>query len=48
VLPVHKAQIITHLKLAQLPLGFLINFHVPLLKDGIYRMLHPALLLRPT
>ena len=44
VLPVHKAQVITYLKLTRLPLGLLINFNVPLLKDGLHRFIHPALL----
>ena len=44
LLPVHKAQIITYLKLTRLPLGLLINFNVPLLKDGLHRFIHPALL----
>jgi len=35
--PVYKAQLISYLKLAQKKLGFLVNFHVPLLKDGIKR-----------
>ena len=44
LLPVHKAQIITYLKLTRLPLGLLINFNVPLLKDGLHRFIHPVLL----
>ena len=44
LLPVHKAQIITYLKLTRLPLGLLINFNAPLLKDGLHRFIHPALL----
>ena len=44
LLPVHQAQIITYLKLTRLPLGLLINFNVPLLKDGLHRFIHPALL----
>jgi GxxExxY protein len=32
-----KAQIISHLKLSSLHVGFLINFNVPLIKDGIKR-----------
>lgn len=44
ILPVHQAQIITYLKLTGLPLGFLINFNVPLLKHGLHRFLHPKLL----
>lgn len=36
--PVFKAQLITYLKLADKKLGYLINFNVPLLKDGFYRI----------
>ncbi len=36
--PVHKAQLITYLKLSRKPLGFLINFNVPLIKNGIRRI----------
>lgn len=35
--PVWKAQIISHLKLTKLRLGYLINFNVPFIKDGIKR-----------
>ena len=35
--PVWEAQIISHLKLTRLNLGYLINFNVPLIKDGIKR-----------
>jgi GxxExxY protein len=35
--PVWEAQIISHLKLTGLKLGFLINFNVPLIKKGIRR-----------
>ena len=35
--PVWEAQIISHLKLTDLKLGFLINFNVPLIKQGIRR-----------
>jgi GxxExxY protein len=35
--PVNEAQIISYLKLADKKLGFLINFNVPLLKDGFKR-----------
>lgn len=37
LLPVHEAQLISYLKLADKRLGFLINFNVPLIKDGIHR-----------
>jgi GxxExxY protein len=35
--PVWEAQIISHLKLTNLKLGYLINFNVPLIRDGIKR-----------
>ena len=34
----HKAQLLTYLKLSQLKVGLLPNFNVPLMKDGIVRM----------
>jgi GxxExxY protein len=40
VIPVHKAQVITYLKLMKLPLGLLINFNEVLIKDGIQRVLN--------
>jgi GxxExxY protein len=36
--PIHHAQLLTYLKLSQKPLGFLINFNVPLIKNGIRRI----------
>ena len=39
--PVHRAQLITYLKLANKPAGLLINFNVPLLKQGLRRLDHP-------
>ena len=38
--PVWQAQIISHLKLTNNPLGFLINFNVPLIKNGIKRFIN--------
>lgn len=38
--PVYVAQLITYLKLANKKLGYLINFNVPLLKDGFKRIVH--------
>lgn len=40
LLPVHHAQIISYLKLADKRLGFLINFNVPLLKNGFKRFVN--------
>lgn len=40
LLPVHDAQIISYLKLADKKLGFLINFNVPLLKNGFKRFVN--------
>jgi GxxExxY protein len=40
LLPVHMAQLLSYLKLADKKLGFLINFNVPVLKDGIRRMVN--------
>jgi len=37
---VHQAQILTYLKLGNYPLGLLINFHTPLLKNGIKRFIN--------
>jgi GxxExxY protein len=36
--PVDEAQLLSHLRLLNLPLGLLINFHVMVLKDGIKRL----------
>ncbi len=36
--PVHEAQLLTYLKLGGWNLGLLLNFNVPVLKDGIRRM----------
>jgi len=38
--PVWQAQIISHLKLTDNQLGFLINFNVPLIKNGIKRFIN--------
>jgi GxxExxY protein len=40
VAPVHRAQILTYLVLTGCPAGLLINFNVPVLKDGLTRVLH--------
>ena len=38
VLPIHKAQLLSYMKLLNKPLGRLINFHELVLRNGIYRM----------
>jgi GxxExxY protein len=40
VIPVHEAQLLSYLKLAQLRVGLLINFHVPVLKNGLKRIVN--------
>lgn len=44
ILPIHKAQLLTYLRWTQLRLGLLINFNVPLLRDGICRVVNGAYL----
>jgi GxxExxY protein len=38
--PIHKAQLLTYLKLSGLHLGFLFNFNVPIMRDGIARVVN--------
>jgi len=38
LLPIHEAQLSTYLRISGLTLGLLINFNVPVLKDGIKRL----------
>jgi GxxExxY protein len=38
--PVHTAQVLTYLRMSKKSLGLLINFHVPLLRDGLKRLVH--------
>ena len=38
--PIHKAQLLTYLKLSKLSLGLLLNFNVPLMRDGIVRIVN--------
>jgi len=40
IAPVHQKQLQTYLKLTELKLGLLINFNVPLIKDGIQRIVN--------
>jgi GxxExxY protein len=39
VLPIHKAQLLSYMKLLKKPLGLLINFHELILRKGIRRMI---------
>lgn len=41
VLPVHRAQLLTYLRLANCPVGLVINFNVPVVVDGVKRVLNP-------
>ncbi len=40
LLPVHEAQLLTYLRLTRCRWGLLINFNVPVLKDGVKRMVN--------
>ena len=42
VLPIHKAQLLSYMKLMNAPIGLLINFHELSLRDGIHRLLLPG------
>ena len=38
--PIHKAQLLTYLKLSGLNLGFLLNFNMTVMRDGIVRIVN--------
>jgi GxxExxY protein len=40
ILPIHKAQLLTYLRLRDIRSGYLINWNVPLVKSGIIRMMN--------
>jgi GxxExxY protein len=40
LLPIHQAQLLTYLKLRDCRLGFLLNWNVPLMKQGFKRMVN--------
>ena len=42
VLPIHKAQLLSYMKLLNVPLGLIINFHEMKVKDGINRLILPG------
>jgi GxxExxY protein len=42
ILPIHKAQLMSYMKLLNVPLGLLINFHETRVTDGISRLILPG------
>ena len=40
--PYSKAQLFSYMKVLDIPIGLLINFHEPILKNGIFRMILPG------
>jgi GxxExxY protein len=42
ILPIHKAQLLSYMKLLDVPLGLLINFNVMKLTDGVSRLIIPG------
>ena len=42
VLPIHKAQLLSYMRLLDVPLGLIINFHEMKLVDGLVRMIIPG------
>jgi GxxExxY protein len=40
ILPVHKGQLLSYLRLGRFKLGYLLNFHVARMRDGIVRMVN--------
>lgn len=42
ILPIHKAQLLSYMKLLNIPIGLIINFHEMKLTDGIVRMILPG------
>jgi GxxExxY protein len=42
VVPIHKATLLSYMKLLDVPLGLVINFHVLMLVDGVSRLILPG------
>jgi GxxExxY protein len=42
ILPIHKAQLLSYMKLLNVPLGLLINFHEVKVTEGIRRLILPG------
>ncbi len=42
VLPIHKAQLLSYMKLLDMPIGLILNFNVLSMRNGIHRMMLPG------
>lgn len=42
ILPIHKAQLLSYMKLLDIPIGLIVNFHEVKLADGIHRLILPG------
>ena len=42
VLPIHKAQLLSYMRLLDIPIGLIFNFHEMKLTDGVVRMILPG------
>jgi GxxExxY protein len=42
ILPIHKAQLLSYMKLLDIPIGLIFNFHETRLTNGIVRMILPG------
>jgi GxxExxY protein len=42
ILPIHQAQLLSYMKLMDIPLGLILNFHQNKLADGMVRMILPG------
>jgi GxxExxY protein len=42
IMPIHKAQLLSYMKLLDVPLGLLINFHEMKVTDGVSRLVLPG------
>lgn len=42
ILPIHKAQLLSYMKLLNIPIGLLLNFHEMKVTDGISRLILPG------
>jgi GxxExxY protein len=42
LLPIHQAQVMTYLKLTNIPVGLLVNFHESMLRNGLRRLWLPG------